>query len=99
MAFDNGNNMDYFYGMREDEDRSNRESFEEMRADRNGSRMCRGMIHIVSEGDTLYKIAQMYHVDVSEVMYENPYVNIYQLQPGDEICVPVLERADIMKIL
>lgn len=69
---------------------SDRKYFDRMQKKENG--MCRGMIHIVSEGDTLYKIAQMYHVDVSEVMYENPYVNIYQLQPGDEICVPVLEK-------
>ena len=51
--------------------------------------LCRGIIHVVKEGDTLYKIAKMHHVEVEQMMYVNPYVNIYQLQPGDEICVPV----------
>ncbi|MCU6763637.1 membrane-bound lytic murein transglycosylase D [uncultured Roseburia sp.] len=54
-----------------------------------GSDQCHGMIHVVKKGDTLYKIARMHHVSVSELMYVNPYVNVYQLQPGDEICVPV----------
>lgn len=104
MRFENRNGMDYFEEMREDEDRRkprenetmyrNRENETMRRTRESGSehRMCRGVIHVVKEGDTLYKIAQTYHVEVSELMYENPYVNIYQLQPGDEICVPVAER-------
>lgn len=56
-------------------------------------RPCHGLIHVVKEGDTLYKIANMHHVTVSELMYENPYVDVYQLRPGDEICVPVSDRA------
>lgn len=50
---------------------------------------CHGMIHVVKKGDTMYKIAKMHHVSLWELMNENPYVNVYQLQPGDEICVPV----------
>ena len=45
---------------------------------------CHGLIHIVKEGDTMYKIAKMHHVSLWELMYENPYVNVYRLQPGDE---------------
>ena len=55
---------------------------------------CHGLIHVVKKGDTMYKIAKMHHVTVSDLMYENPYVNVYQLQPGDEICVPVSARAN-----
>ena len=31
----------------------------------------------------------MHGVSVSALMYANPYVNIYNLQVGDELCVPV----------
>lgn len=55
---------------------------------------CHGLIHVVKRGDTMYKIAKMYHVSLWELMYENPFVNVYQLQPGDEICVPVSTRVD-----
>ena len=50
---------------------------------------CTGIIHVVTEGDTLYKIGKMHGVSVSALMYANPYVNIYNLQVGDELCVPV----------
>lgn len=52
-------------------------------------KQCGGMIHVIKEGDTLYKIAQMYEVAVLDLMLANPYINIYNLQIGDEICVPV----------
>lgn len=50
---------------------------------------CNGMIHVVKEGDTLYKIGKMHGVSVSALMYANPYVNVYNLQIGDELCVPI----------
>lgn len=50
---------------------------------------CRGIIHVIEKGDTLYKLGQRYHVSVSRIMYANPYVNIYNLQIGDELCIPV----------
>ena len=50
---------------------------------------CTGIIHVGKEGDTLYKIGKMHGVSVSALMYANPYVNIYNLQVGDELCVPV----------
>ena len=55
-----------------------------------GQMQCRGMLHIVEAGDTLYKIARKYGVPLSRVIYANPYVNVYNLQVGDEICVPVM---------
>ena len=51
---------------------------------------CRGILHIVKKGDTLYKIAKKYGVPLSRVMYANPYVDVYNLQIGSEICVPVM---------
>ena len=53
-----------------------------------GRRRCRSILHIVRPGDTLYKISRKYGVPLSWVMYANPYVDIYNMQPGDEICVP-----------
>lgn len=50
---------------------------------------CRGIIHVVEKGDTLYKLGLRYHVSVSQIMFSNPYVNVYNLQVGDELCIPV----------
>lgn len=49
---------------------------------------CGGLIHVVQKGDTLYTLSQKYHVSVSDIMYQNPYANIYHLQAGDELCIP-----------
>ena len=37
---------------------------------------------------TLYSIAQQYHCRVRDLLDLNPFVDIYNLQPGEEICVP-----------
>ena len=49
---------------------------------------CKGTIHKVVAGDTLYKISKLYGVRLVDVLKENPYVNVYNLRPGDEKCVP-----------
>lgn len=51
---------------------------------------CSGHVHIVEKGDTLYKIARRYDVRLFDVMRLNPYVNVYNLQIGDEICIPTM---------
>ena len=50
---------------------------------------CRGIIHVIENGDTLYKLGKKYHVSVSQLMFANPFVNVYNLQVGDELCIPV----------
>lgn len=50
---------------------------------------CRGMIHVIENGDTLYLLGKRYNVSVSSIMFANPYVNVYNLQVGDELCIPV----------
>ena len=50
---------------------------------------CPGLIHVVKEGDTLYKISQYHHVSVTDILLANPYVNVYNLQIGDELCIPI----------
>lgn len=49
---------------------------------------CRGYVHVVKSGDTLYKLARQYDVKLFDIMRLNPYVNVYNLQVGDEICIP-----------
>jgi hypothetical protein len=49
---------------------------------------CRGFLHTVEKGDTLYLLGKRYHVTVSALIYANPYVNVYNLQIGDQICIP-----------
>lgn len=49
---------------------------------------CEGAVHVIEPGDTLYSIAQRYHTRVRVLLELNPFVDIYNLQPGDEICVP-----------
>lgn len=58
--------------------------------ERRGSVRCRGYVHVVEAGDTLYKLARKYDVKLFDVMRLNPYVNVYNLQIGDEICIPTV---------
>ena len=49
---------------------------------------CYGFTHVIQKGDTLYKLSKQYHVKVSALILATPFVNIYNLQVGDEICIP-----------
>ena len=49
---------------------------------------CAGPVYVIEKGDTLYSIAQRYHTRVRVLLDLNPFVDIYNLQPGDEICIP-----------
>ena len=49
---------------------------------------CYGFTHVIQKGDTLYKLSKQYHVKVSALILANPFVNIYNLQVGDDICIP-----------
>ena len=51
---------------------------------------CQGYVHVIKEGDTLYKLARQYDVRLFDIMRLNPYVNVYNLQIGDEICIPTM---------
>lgn len=64
--------------------------FENDGSERRGSIRCRGYVHVVEAGDTLYKLARKYDVKLFDVMRLNPYVNVYNLQIGDEICIPTV---------
>ncbi len=49
---------------------------------------CRGFLHVIEKGDTLYKLGKKYGVTVSALLFANPYINVYNLQIGDELCIP-----------
>ena len=53
------------------------------------TRFCNGMTHIVRQGDTLYQISRLYDVPLGVILRANPYVDVYNLQIGQEICVPL----------
>ena len=52
------------------------------------TKKCPGPVYAVKTGDTLYSIAQRHHCRVRTLLDLNPFVDIYNLQPGEEICVP-----------
>ncbi len=52
-------------------------------------RRCNGVVHTIKKGDTLYLISKYYKVPIGEIMGANRNINIYNLQIGDEICIPV----------
>ena len=58
---------------------------------------CRGVIHVVKEEDTLYTLSRKYHVPLPQVMYANPFVDIYNLKVGDELCIPVSLRGGVQE--
>ena len=62
-----------------------------------GHLKCHGLVHTIEEGDSLYKIGKRYGVRVSELLFANPYLDLYNLQIGDEICVSVSDSAVFLK--
>ena len=50
---------------------------------------CNGIMHTVRSGDTLYSISMEHQVPLALLLRTNPYVDVYNLQVGETICVPV----------
>lgn len=69
----------------------------EMEMNMSGERRCRGVLHVVRKGDTLYQLGKKYGVKVSAIMMSNPYVDIYNLQVGDELCIPKFEPVQLQR--
>lgn len=53
-------------------------------------RYCNGMVHVIKQGDTLYQLSRRYRVPLALILRANPYVDVYNLQVGQEICIPVV---------
>lgn len=50
---------------------------------------CEGMIHEIRPKDTLYRISKQYGISVNELLEKNAMVDVYNLQIGDKLCIPV----------
>ena len=53
-------------------------------------RRCRGIYHVIKQGETLYGLSRQYRVSVDAIIRANPGVNIYNLRINDELCIPVI---------
>ncbi len=49
-------------------------------------------IHLINKGDTLYKLSRQYDVKLTDIMRLNPYINVYNLNVGDELLIPVADK-------
>lgn len=48
-----------------------------------------GVTYTIKSGDTLYEVSRKYQVPLSLLLRSNPYIDVFNMQPGDTICVPV----------
>lgn len=46
----------------------------------------------IKQGDTLYSISRRYNVNLNAIILANPYINVYNLQIGDVICLPSIPQ-------
>ena len=53
---------------------------------------CDGMTYTIKQGDTLYGISRKYDVPLAVILRANPYVDVYRLNIGDTICIPVKKK-------
>ncbi len=45
-------------------------------------------MYMIEQGDTLYSISRRYNIPLQLILRANPYADIYNLNTGDEICIP-----------
>ena len=51
---------------------------------------CEGKVHVIEAGDTLYQLSRKYNVPLALILRANPISDVYNLQIGDEICIPTM---------
>ncbi len=49
---------------------------------------CNGIIYTIKKGDTLYSLSGRFRVPLARILRANPYIDIYNLQVGEQICIP-----------
>ena len=49
---------------------------------------CNGIIYTIKKGDTLYSLSTRFRVPLAKILRANPYIDIYNLQIGEQICIP-----------
>ena len=50
---------------------------------------CGGIVYTIKEGDTLYSISGRFQVPVALILRANPLADIYNLQLGARLCIPM----------
>ncbi len=53
---------------------------------------CNGYTYTIKQGDTLYEISRRLEVPLALILRANPYVDVFNLQIGDTLCIPARER-------
>ena len=48
-----------------------------------------GRFHTIKKGDTLYSISRMHNVPLIVLLKANPCLDVYNLQIGDKVCIPM----------
>lgn len=50
---------------------------------------CHGIMYTIKPGDTFYALSLQYKVPLVVLLRANPNAEVYNLQPGEQICIPV----------
>ena len=79
--------LDYIEFCQEEKEEEKQVSAAETKEEK---RSCRGVLYKVKKGDTLYSISRNYNLRVRDLMRANPFVDVYRLQIGEELCIPVI---------
>ena len=53
---------------------------------------CDGMTYTIKQGDTLDGISRKYDVPLAMILHANPYADVYRLNVGDTICIPMKKK-------
>jgi LysM repeat protein len=46
--------------------------------------------YVIRSGDTLYSLSRRFNVPLEAIIEVNPFVNVYNLQIGEVICIPAV---------
>lgn len=60
---------------------------------------CNGILYTINKGDTLYNISRRYNVPLALIMRANQFVDIYNLQVGSKICIPIQIPGNLSELL
>ena len=54
---------------------------------------CNGYTYTIKQGDTLYEISRKKNVPLAILLRANPFVDVFNLQIGDTLCIPTPPEA------
>ena len=58
------------------------------------NKCCDGRFHTIKKGDTLYSLARMYNIPLIMLLKANPFIDVYNMQIGEKVCIPI--RCDLV---